>query len=589
MFSLNWPPLPVITDVMAGGYSSSANGTQWTISLRPNLKWDNGSPLNSTDLWYTLVLYNESGAFTPKISNMSIANATSVNVTLAGPNHQFILTGFIDNGISVLPYQTFKGMNYTAASAFQNYNNIVADGPFVIQNYSTSQNPVLLQANTNYWNGAPKVSQLSYNLYSSLSAEFSAYTANQLDAVAYTGAYSGLTSIANQTGQHLIGPPYATPGLTMEALLNNWVAPTNNTTFRRALAFATNVALINNELSGPYANSSTANQDFLLPQYNRAIGFPNDTGPTGYTYNVTEAKALMATVPGLKYSGSTLEYSNGTQVSLSIKYRTTVDNSPSASVAQILDSEWSAIGISVTPEAIVSTTLRSGPGNNNASDWQVIAAGVLGPLTNNGVTPGPGILQDLGDFWVNMNGTHDSWNATFYSIIQRMRTEAVNSSAFNTDAKTAASIYVQGVPSIPLFNEYNWAAVSNNFNWGSPSSNNGVYYTQAITGLVYWALALDVVAPSSGNSSSSSTVTSSSSSTNSTSVTSSPTNSSSSVSSTGTQISTSSGTVSSSSTSTTDNTLLYVGAGIIVLIIIIAAVALVMRRRRPAAPPAATP
>src|SRR5580698_3208899 len=34
MFSFNWPPLPTITDVMAGGYSSNAAGTQWTVSLR---------------------------------------------------------------------------------------------------------------------------------------------------------------------------------------------------------------------------------------------------------------------------------------------------------------------------------------------------------------------------------------------------------------------------------------------------------------------------------------------------------------------------------------------------------------------------
>ena len=40
MFSLNWPPLPYITPVMAGGYSSNANGSQWVVSVRPNLKWD---------------------------------------------------------------------------------------------------------------------------------------------------------------------------------------------------------------------------------------------------------------------------------------------------------------------------------------------------------------------------------------------------------------------------------------------------------------------------------------------------------------------------------------------------------------------
>ncbi len=599
MFSFNWPPLPIITNVMAGGYSSNANGTQYVISLRPDLKWDNGSPLNSTDLWYTLKLYNESGYFSPDITNMSILNSTSVQVNLASENLQFILTGFIYNGFAVLPYQTFSQVSLSNLSSFQNLNNIVADGPFVITSYS-AQNPIVYQANPYYWNGPPKLQSMDFYLFSSQSSEFNAYVAGQIDGVSYTGAYSGLEAIANLTGHSLIGPPYATPGLTVAALLNDWVYPTNITGFRRALAFATNATLINSELSGPYANESSSNQDFLLPSYNQQIGFGNGTGPIGYTYNVTQGKQILQSI-GFKYSGNTLEYPNGTTVSLTIKYRTTEPYS--ASVATLLTTEWGQLGITVSPVSVPSSTLRAGA--NNATGWQVIATGVLGPQTDNGVTPGPGILSDIGDYYVTMNSMHVSWNSSFYAIVQRMINEPANSSQFNADARAAATLYTQGVPEIPLFNVYNWEAVSNDFYWGNPANLTGVYYPQSTTGLEYYDLALDVVAPISSTTTSVSTTTTATTVTTSSSPTvvtsstapasSSSTTSTAVVSSSTTVVPPSTSTVvTSTSSSTSNNTTLYIAAAVVVILVVIAAVVAMMRRGRggasaPAPPSPSTP
>lgn len=598
MFSLNWPPLPYITGVMAAGWSQNANGTSYVLSLRPNLKWDNGSPLNATDLAFTLNLYNESQLFPQTLTNVTILNSTSVNFTLSSPDPQFILEGLIGNGFAVLPYQTFGSVAFSNLTSFQNLNNIVADGPYVFYNY-TGQNPIVYTANPYYWNGPPHFQTMDFYFYSSQSSYSNAYVAGQVDAISPGFAYQQVQPIGNLSGHSVIGPPYATPALTVEALLNDWVYPTSLTAFRRALAYATNSTLINQEVNGPYANQSVANQDYLLNTYNQQIGFSNGTGPTGYSYNVTKAKQILQAA-GFKYSGNTLEYSNGTAVTLTLLYR---NYEPyTASVATILTSEWGQLGIGATPQEVVSSTLRSMA--NNATGWQVIIAGVLGPQTDNGVTPGPGILNDIGDYWVyGPNQTHDDWNSTFYSVIQKLQLDTPNSSQFNADAQNASEIYVQGVPTIPLFNTYNWLAVSNSFYWGNPQNYTGIYYTQAITGLAYWDLALDTVAPAS--SSSSSTTSSSSSPTSTTtsmsasvstnqSMSSSTSMPSSNSSSTSTPIvttsssgpatalsSTSSSATSSSSSS--NNSTLYAVAAVVVIIIVIAAIVAVMRRGRPAA------
>ena len=277
MFSLNWPPLPYITDVMAGGYFSNTAATQYNISLRPNLEWSNGTPLNSTDLAFTLKLYNESGDFTPAITKMTILNSTTVQLNLANASSNFIYVGFIANGFAVLPYQTFSKVAFADLGSFPNLNNIVADGPFVFSNY-TGQNPIVFNANPHYWNGAPKLQSMEWYMYSSQSSMFDAYVANQIDALPYPGAYTGLQSIANLAGHTLVGPPTATPALTVGAYLNDWVYPTNMSAFRLALAYGTNVSQINHQLNGPYANGSVSNQDFLIPSYNLQIGFGNSTG-----------------------------------------------------------------------------------------------------------------------------------------------------------------------------------------------------------------------------------------------------------------------------------------------------------------------
>jgi len=577
MFSLNWPPLPYITGIMAGGWSSNANGTSYVVSLRSNLKWDNGSPLNATDLWYTMKLYNESGYFPAAMTSMTILNSTSVNFTLSSSTPQFILQGFVSNGFAVLPYQTFGKVAFANLSSFQNLNNIVADGPFTFYNY-TGQNPIIYSANQYYWNGPPHLQTMDFNFYSAQTGYSNAYVAGQVDAISPGFAYQQVAPIANLSGHSIIGPPYATPALTVEALLNNWVYPTNVTAFRRALAFATNASLINQEINGPFANQSVVNQDYLLSTYNQQIGFSNGTGPTGYSYNISEAKQILMSA-GFKYSGNTLEYPNGTSVTLTLKFR---NYEPyTASIATLLTTEWAQIGVTATPEEVVSSTLRSGA--NNATGWQVIIVGVLGPQTDNGVTPGPGILNDIGDYWVyGPNQTHDSWNSTFYSIVQKLAHDPANSSQFNADARAAATLYIQGVPTIPLFNTYNWLAVSNDFYWGNPMNYTGIYYPQAITGLAYWDLALDTVAPATATSTSSTSMnTSESMSTSSSSMSSSASTSSSAV------VTTSSTAASSSTSSSSSNTTLYIVAGVVVVIIVIAAIFAVMRRGRPAATPAA--
>ena len=235
-----------------------------------------------------MYLWNVSSFFSSiAVSNFSIVNSTSVKVVTQPGN--FILYDLVYSGFALLPYQTFSKVNASAVSSFANENNIVADGAFVLQNYTANQNPIVLTANPYYWQGKPHFQTLQYYLYSSLASELNAYEAGQIDACGSSGPYSAYQPIANLSGHTVVGPPLATPGITMGVLFNDWNYPFNNSLVRQALAWGTNVSAINAALNGRFSAAALLNQDNLLPAYNQQIGF-NAMGPHGYSYNVSEAK-----------------------------------------------------------------------------------------------------------------------------------------------------------------------------------------------------------------------------------------------------------------------------------------------------------
>jgi ABC-type transport system substrate-binding protein len=506
LFSVNFPPLPFISSRMAAGYSVSDNNTHWVVNLRPNLKWSDGTSLNSSDLAFSLQVFNESGNLaSPVITGWSIMNSTAVSITTQPGN--LIFYDFIYNGVVVLPKETFGpyASNYTALSSFPDLNHIVADGAFVLSSYTAGQNPVVLHANPYYWQGAPHFQTLYYYQYSSLQAELNAYESGQIDMFSGGGTYTNYQPVANLPGSMLVGPPQAIPGHTFGILMNDWTYPFNITTVRRALAYATNVAAINQALNGPFAPNATENQDLLLPAYNRQIGFSNGTGPVGYSYNVTQAKTLFMQA-GFKYSGSTLEYPNGTAVSFTIRY-----NAPhawAASTATLISQQWQQVGISSQVIATPTDQEQSFSTQSDPVGWQVLVT--PGLLNNWGVTPGPGIVQELGTYEVPVGGTETFWNSTYGQIYTRLETEQNGTTQFIKDAQACADLNAYDVPVIPLYNVFGFLAVKTSIYWGSPTQYTGIYNTQAMTNPEFWDETLYYAAPANATTTSGSSIASSS-------------------------------------------------------------------------------
>ncbi len=494
LFTIAFPPEPLVVPVLAQGYSVSANGTQSVINLRPDLKWSDGSPLNSTDLWYTMWLLNQTDHIPPP-SSITILNSTAVQVTFPTPEYQFVQTQLASFDVVVVPYEIFGKLpvseidcTSTNLTCYSNFNDIVADGPYTLSNYTIGETPIALTANPYYFEGPPHLKNVYVYLYPSEESYVAAYKSDQLDAFWSYGAYIDIAPVVGFIDHTLI---QSIPALTYAVLFNAFGKnyPFTDPSFRLALAYATNITQINSLENGPYANTSSSTEDSLIPTDNEELGLP-PSGPIGYTYNVTEAENIL-TSNGFKLSGGKLYFSNGTAVSLQLAYESA--NPVSPDVAQLLATDWTQIGIKVTPKAEADSTIQSLTLGDTG--WQVIIAGDTG-LNVFGVTSGPGIATALSPYgYPASNGSTVYYNDTVGTWENDMDVYPQFSSQFNSTAVEIANAYVTQVPFIPLFNSFNWQSVSNDFYWGSPSNYTGIFNTQSTAQQQFYWDTLYQVAP----------------------------------------------------------------------------------------------
>ena len=483
---LAFPPENLIVPLLAKNVTHNSNYTKWTINLLPNLKWDNGQPLTSTDVAFTVKDYYFGTGIIPKSGLISVTNlnstATVVTFNTSESQFEYELASVGGSYPGILPYSTYAKLSPANLTTFTNFNNIVASGPFVIYNYSEGTNPIIFTANEYYYRGPPKMSQMYLHLFSSYTSEDSAYVSDALDAIWESSSYSDLKPILNVSGYTLHS---IVPAAIKVIMLNTFSYPFNLTGFRQALAYATNRSEINNVV-----NSQTlplANYDILTSAYNNQIGLNNSSLLT-YSYSLEKVNATMTSL-GFKRVNNVWSFSNGKTIVLNITYNAA--STDSYDTAQLLSTMWTSAGFKVTLNGIASSTEDSLILGETGWSIVVMTSYTIGPLPgplSNLITPGPPM-----QFYVN--NTTVWWNSSYYQDIINASKYPVLSSSANYYTRLATSIVQNSVPIIPLFYLSNWVGVSNQFYWGSPSNNTGIFNTQAMIQEQFWYGSLWAVHP----------------------------------------------------------------------------------------------
>jgi peptide/nickel transport system substrate-binding protein len=194
----------------------SADLTTWTIHLKPNLKWSDGSPLTADDVAFSLNTFanphfaNTNGfPLNDPRDPIDFLGATRVDATTV----RFILAhayegmaAILADGLSApLPLEVFGTMNPgDIPKSHEGFFPTVSSGPFKVSEHIPGDR-ITVERNPYYYQGPdkPYLDQITFKRFPSLQAVLEAAQAGLIDT-AY-GTWSGVTPLYLQSYRALAG------------------------------------------------------------------------------------------------------------------------------------------------------------------------------------------------------------------------------------------------------------------------------------------------------------------------------------------------------------------------------------------------
>ncbi|HUH82520.1 MAG TPA: ABC transporter substrate-binding protein [Nitrososphaerales archaeon] len=432
---------------LATKWSGSADGLTYTFILRSGLKYDDGTPFNSTDVKFSvdrgLAINDPNGAFnglavSSIIDSVTTPNATAVVFHLKAPFSGFL--SLMTFGImypvnpdkvpqvTCNPCNDATGIvNFTAGNAAASNPNGL--GPYTLTEWTrsgTSEVEMTLQANPNYWNypAYPKTQTIIIKFYPDATSLAAAVKSGDVDL-----AYRQFTTTDIQSFMSTAGlTVHPSPGAFIQYLvLNQNQAPFNDINVRQGIAAAINRTDL---IDTVFAGTATP----LYSQIPVGMSYHTDSFKTDYGAgpNYTLAQTLLAK------SG----YNANNKLAITLTYETTGHYPQSPDQAQVLKADLEASGvISVTLNGLDFTTMHS---NIRAGSLGMFIYGWYPDFIDpyDYTTP---FLSSTGASWLN-----DGYNS---SAMDALLTQSLSA----TGAQ-ATSVYTQiqtlqahDVPMIPLY------------------------------------------------------------------------------------------------------------------------------------------
>jgi peptide/nickel transport system substrate-binding protein len=284
-----------LTPDLATGYKFSNGGSTITITLRPGVKFSDGTPFNAAAVAYNWNR-DEATTCTCKPTNFVVKSITAtgpetVTVNLTAPDGAFIDQLQDSNFMWIASPTALKKMGEQAYKL-----KPVGAGPFTVAS-DTLSNTLVLKKNPNYWEaGHPYLDGLTFKTTAGDESALEAIQAGQ------GNAYEGLTTkqLLNSfrsAGATVTQEPSTSP---YDIQFNTKIPPFNNIKAREAIYYATDTQLLDQKLFG---NTYPVTESFTAP----GGLFYEPTVPGYLNYNLAKAKALVKQLGGLNINYFTIQ------------------------------------------------------------------------------------------------------------------------------------------------------------------------------------------------------------------------------------------------------------------------------------------
>jgi peptide/nickel transport system substrate-binding protein len=335
---------------LAQSITSNADFTLFTITLRPNISFHDGTPLNAAALLLNLQKQASSPLTGPAFQNIASSQATgplTVTVTMKAPWQPF-------------PYALAQAQTgYVAAPSMLNSKtgttNPVGTGPFIFEEWIPNSH-FTAKANPHYWRkGLPYLSSITFKPIISPDARVQALQSGTIDIMHTNTPQSFATFRHNKKYAYVdnSGSILGQPDVNC-VMLNTSAPPFNNKTLRTAMAKASNSKRyakvidlgVNTPMSGMFLPGS--------PYYTKTA------------YPTPDPKGAAKLV-------SQIAKTTGQPVSFTL----TATNNPEVErAAQFLQQEWQQVGMKVAISVVEQNQLINDAlaGKYEAVTWRQFGA-----------------------------------------------------------------------------------------------------------------------------------------------------------------------------------------------------------------------
>ena len=339
LFTFDSNGLPV--GDLAASWGVSADGTRFTINLRDNAVWHDGTPVSSSDVLYTVSLLQSESSLIPEDlrafwQQIEVAALSDLSIEFALPNSFAPFYDYLS--FQLLPAHLLG--NLTLDELVDHPFNLapVGSGPYRFREYIVADGQIAgvnLEAFEYYFEGRAYIDEVVFRLYPDARAAFNAYLADEVDGVGKIDD-ADIAAALSQTGLDVHSSRL--PRLTMVFLnTQNLTKPVLQAAeFRKALMSATNRQAMIDQV---HASQAVPALGPIIPgtwafyeEQERAL------------YDVDLARQLLA---GAGFSWSDdgrLMSPTGAQVELTLLVQ---DDPTHNQLADILAQNWEAIGITV--------------------------------------------------------------------------------------------------------------------------------------------------------------------------------------------------------------------------------------------------
>lgn len=327
---------------LAESWEVSDDGLVWTFKIREGVTFHDGTPCTAEDVAWSLnwTIENEVETFSFYLSSFQEVVAldpTTLQVTLSDPvgNMEYLLMY-----VWILPPSVWEGMGPDEILEFEDLAAGTGTGPYKLVDWVEGEY-LMLEANPDYWQGAPNIERVIWQEYATEDAIVQALLAGEVDVVYELPR----TAIATLEGREDVGLAVMPSTVIDELIINSHEAGTqpaslNDPQVRLAIAHAIDKQQIVNVAFLGYAEPATG----IIP---RSMGDWYNSDLVDAPYDLDEGNRILDEAGYLDGDGDGVrEDAEGNP----LEYRLYAeDDATETRILEIISDGLAQIGISAPP------------------------------------------------------------------------------------------------------------------------------------------------------------------------------------------------------------------------------------------------